>query len=60
MGFKIKDAMISYFSYQDNVFVFAGRDPIGQSTTIPLDDLDLNKKLIIRCRPHFESPQRNE
>jgi hypothetical protein len=52
MGFSVKDNLISYFSSSDQVFVFAGRDPLPTQTTIPIEDVDFNQRLTIKCRPN--------
>lgn len=39
LGFPIKGNNISYFSSNENVYVFAGRDPLSQEVCIPLDDI---------------------
>ena len=61
MGFPVKDNLISYFSFCEKVFVFAGRDPLPPHTTIPADDIDFSQRLIIKCRPHSSvSPPNND
>ena len=52
MGFPVKDNLISYFSACEQVFVFAGRDPVPPETTIPSEDIDFQARLMIRCRPN--------
>lgn len=52
MGFPIKESLISYFSACEQVFVFAGRDPVPAETTIPNEDIDFQSRLIIKCRPN--------
>ncbi len=41
MGFPVKDNLISYYSITDKLFVFAGREPLGEEVTIPSDDIDV-------------------
>ena len=50
MGFPVKDNLISYYSITDKVFVFAGREPLGEDVTIPSDDIDVGQRLVIKYR----------
>jgi len=52
MGFPVKDNLISYYSFADNVFVYEGKEPLPTQTTIPIDDIDFNQRLLIKCRQH--------
>jgi len=61
MGFPVKDNLISYYSFNDNVFVYAGKEPLPPQTMIPVEDIDFNQRLLIKCRPHNPvSPPLNE
>jgi hypothetical protein len=61
MGFNVKDNLISYYSISDNVFVWAGKEPLPPQTVIPIEDIDFNQRLIIKCRPHTPaSPAMND
>lgn len=42
MGFPVKDNLISYYSISERAFVFVGREPISETVTIPIDDIDPN------------------
>lgn len=44
-GFRIESHSISYFSIADEVFVFAGKDPIPDDFAVQSSELDLDKPL---------------
>ena len=41
MGFQVRDHLYSYYSTYEKVFVYVGRDPLGDDVTIPINDIDL-------------------
>lgn len=47
--------MISYYSHSENLFVFAGKEPLRDDIVIQNEDIDLNQRLIIRCKPNTHS-----
>jgi hypothetical protein len=53
MGFPVQDNLISYFSNNERLFVFVGKEPIGDAATIPWEDIDNHQtgRLLLRCRP---------
>ena len=50
LGFDMKNHVVSYFSDQDEVFVFVGKDPVPANSTIQLFELNPNTPLRIRLR----------
>ena len=42
MGIPVKDHLISYFSNNERLFVFVGKEPLSEDCTIPMDDIDAN------------------
>ena len=51
MGFPIKDNLISYFSNNEHLFVFVGKEPLPDEFVIPAEDIDPNQRMTIKCRP---------
>lgn len=57
MGFPVKDNMISYFSASEQAYVFLGSYPFPQDITIPIEDIEGQQRLTLKCRPQsIQSP----
>jgi hypothetical protein len=42
MGFPVKDNLISYYSMNERLFVFVGKEPLADDFSIPSEDIDPN------------------
>ena len=61
MGFPVKDNLISYYSINEKVFVFIGKDPLSSDIFIPCGDIDFSQRLTLKCRGNSTiSPPSND